>query len=372
MQMGDTRRFWVGFSLIRGIGAVRLGKLLEAFGDIEYAWDATPQELRDAGLSASVVQAFIDARAGIDLEAEVARIASRGFNVVTWADEEYPARLQEIEGSPPVLYTWGDLLADDRWAVALVGTRRPTAYGIEVAREIATVLSLNGVTVVSGLARGIDSEAHRAALESGGRTIAVLGSGLDCIYPPEHRRLAKAVSASGAVVSDYALGTQPEARNFPPRNRIISGLSLACVVVEAGEGSGALITADFAVEQGREVFAVPGSILSRASRGTNRLIQEGASPVVSAEGILEALNLEVVARQEHASEQLPEDSTERAVYEALSADPVHVDDIRAICNLPVWQVTAALAMLELRGRARQVGGMHYVRAREQQAEYRVE
>jgi DNA processing protein len=270
------------------------------------------------------------------------------------------------------LYIRGGLEEQDRWAAAVVGTRRPTPYGVTVTREIAATLAANGITVVSGLARGIDAIAHRAALEAGGRTVAVLGSGLDHIYPPEHRTMAQEIARRGAVLGDYPLGTRPEAVNFPPRNRLISGLSLAVVVTEAGEGSGALITADFAAEQGREVFAVPGSIHSRASRGTNRLIRAGARPCLGAEDVLEALNLDVVARGELPEPGLPEDETERRILETLGSEPIHIDDLQARCGLPVAQITASLAMLELKGRARQVGGMHFVRTREPRGEYRVE
>jgi len=194
---------------------------------------------------------------------------------------------------------------------------------------------------------------------------------VDRIYPAEHRNLARAISQSGAVLSDYPLGTDPEGTNFPPRNRIIAGLSLGVIVVEAGDSSGALITADFALEQGRDVFAVPGRIYDRGSRGANRLIQSGAIPVTSVEDVLEALNLEAVAGEAPLQPNLPEDETERQVLQALGSDPVHIDELQARCDLSIAQVTACLSMLELRGQARQVGGMHYVRVREATATYRV-
>jgi DNA processing protein len=191
------------------------------------------------------------------------------------------------------------------------------------------------------------------------------------MYPPEHRKLADRISKSGAVVSDYPLGTRPEPGNFPPRNRIISGLSLAVIVVEAGERSGALITARFAADQGRDVFAVPGRIYDRASRGANRLIETGAFPALSVDAVLEVLNLDLVAAQASPPVQLPEDRLERVVLEALSAEPLHIDELSTQCDLPIAELAACLSMLELRGRARQVGGMHYVRVRELGADYRV-
>lgn len=370
--MGDKRRFWIGFNLAHGIGAARLRLLLNAFGDIETAWGASEADLLDTGLGETLVREIVKARDKLDLDRELARIEESGFQVFTWEDTNYPERLREIDAPPPVLYAWGSISPEDRWAAAVVGTRKPTSYGRLVAEEVSAGLAASGVTVVSGLARGIDGIAHRGALEAGGRTIAVLGSGLDRIYPPEHRKLAEEIAESGAIITDYPLGTAPEARNFPPRNRIISGMALAVVIVEAGEGSGALITGDFAASQGREVFAVPGSIFSAASRGTLSMIRAGANPLTSVGDVLEALNLEAVIRQEQASKELPEDAVERKLLEVLTSDPVHIDELHAESGLPVSQVTAALAMLELKGRVRQVGGMQFVRTRESGPAYRVE
>lgn len=370
--MGENRGYWLGFSLVRGIGPARLRLLLDAFGDIEAAWNATKTDLSRVGLSLTLADALHETRARLDLDAELERIDRAGFTLLTWEDETYPERLLEIDAPPPVIFVRGKVEYQDRWAVAIVGTRRPTRYGMDVSHEVASALARSGVTVVSGLARGVDAAAHRAALQAGGRTLAVLGSGVDYIYPPEHKRLAEEIALNGAILSDYPLGTRPEPGNFPPRNRIISGLALVVVIVEAGESSGALITAEFAADQGRDVFAVPGSIHSPASRGTNRLIQSGARPLLTADEVLEALNLDVLARQETISEALPEDETERQLLQALTGEPLHVDELGALCGLPVSQVSASLAMLELRGHVRQVGGMHFIRARERPAEYRVD
>jgi DNA processing protein len=232
-------------------------------------------------------------------------------------------------------------------------------------------LARSGVTVVSGLARGIDGIAHQAALDAGGRTIAVTACGLDQVYPPEHRRLAQAIAESGALISDYPLGTRPEARNFPPRNRIISGLSLGTVVVEAGHKSGALITAEFALEQGREVFAVPGNIVSRNSVGCNRLIRDGARMVLSAQDILEELNLTMIEHQAEARAFLPADPTEAQLLSLVSDNPTHVDELCRVSKLPVHEVSSTLAMMELKGMVRQVGGMQYTLARESGVPYRI-
>ena len=246
----------------------------------------------------------------------------------------------------------------------MVGTRHASTYGKEAARVLAADLVRAGVTIVSGLARGIDAQVHRAALEAGGRTLAVLGSGVDIIYPWENAKLAEEISAHGALISEYPLGTQPEASNFPPRNRIISGLSRGVVVVEAGERSGALITADFAADQGRDVFAVPGSIFHRASQGANRLIRDGAAPVLSANDVLEALNLTAVPQQVEAQMLFPTDATEALLLEQLAEDPAHVDEMSRAVGLPIATVTSTLALMELKGLVRQTGGMTYVRARE--------
>jgi DNA processing protein len=365
----DDKRFWVGFNLVRGIGAVRLQALIDHFGDAASAWRGTPEELRAAGLGSKVIERLLEVRQGVDLEKLWDRIIAQGIQILTWDDELYPPRLKEIEQPPPVLYIRGELLAEDDFAVAIVGTRKVTPYGRQVTEELSAFLAANGVTVISGLARGVDAVAHSAALKAGGRTLAVLGSGVDRIYPPENRALAEQMMSRGALVSDYAIGTAPDSNNFPPRNRIISGLSLAVVVIEAGDTSGALITAEFAAEQGREVFAVPGSILAPQSRGTNKLIQNGALPLLTPSDLLQALNLTQVSEQKAARKILPADEVEAQLMNTLGSEPMHVDEIRNQTGLPVEKVSAALVMMELKGMVRQVGGMHYVAVREVQSGY---
>jgi DNA processing protein len=252
-----------------------------------------------------------------------------------------------------------------------VGTRRVTPYGRQITEELSSYLASHGITVVSGLARGVDAIAHQSALKAGGRTIGVLGSGVDKIYPPEHRQLAEQMIGRGAIVSDYAPGTPPDASNFPPRNRIVSGLSLAVVVVEAGETSGALITAEFAAEQGREIFAVPGSILAPQSKGTNKLIQKGALPLLSINDLMQALDLTRMGAHKAARKVIPTDETEARVMNILGAEPLHVDEIRNQAELPIEKVSATLALMELKGMVRQVGGMNYVAVREEESDYRV-
>jgi DNA processing protein len=365
------KRYWVGFNLVKGIGAVRLQALMRHFGDLELAWQAPIDALQAAGLSPKLAERVTQVRASVDLEKYMARAAAQGIHILTWDDEAYPSRLKEIDQPPPVLYVRGTLTVEDSWAVAVVGTRRVSAYGRQVTEELATFLANNGVTVISGLARGVDAIAHQSALKAGGRTVAVLGSGVDRIYPPEHAQMAAKMMTSGAVVSDYAPGTPPDASNFPPRNRIISGLSLATVVIEAGETSGALITAQFAVDQGREVFAVPGNILAPQSKGTNRLIQQGAHPLLAARDLLEVLNLTRVTEKREARKILPSDDVESSLMNVLSHEPLHMDEICNQTGLPIERVSATLVMMELKGLVRQVGGMNYVAIREEQAEYKI-
>lgn len=369
--MSDLR-YWVGFNEVRGIGPLRLRALLDHFGSVEQAWHASSDQLRSLGVDNRSLKNLSKVRSSLDLDQRLEQIAAIGAHVLTWESPDYPDLLRETYAPPPVLYVKGQLKRQDAWAVAVVGTRRASTYGLEVTRRLASALARNGVTVVSGMARGIDGVAHQAALDAGGRTIAVFGCGIDTIYPAEHRKLAERIAAQGALISDYPLGTRPEGRNFPPRNRIISGLSMGVLVTNAGKTSGALITADFAAEQGRDVFAVPGSILNQGSVGPNHLIQDGAKLVIQAEDILEELNLTMVAEHKQAQLALPEDETEAALLQHLSADPLHVDDLQQQAQLPISQVTSSLAMMELKGMVRQVGSMKYVVAREPGGSYVVE
>jgi DNA processing protein len=372
LALEDSRKYWVGFNLVKGIGPVRLKSLLDVFGDAKSAWYASPDELREVGLNTKLIENLATARASISLEKIWEDIHNQGIKVLTWGDDDYPARLREVSPSPPVLYIRGEIKPEDEWSVAIVGTRRITAYGRQVTERIATTLAHAGVTVVSGLARGVDGVAHKAALEAGGRTLAVLGCGVDRVYPPEHRKLVEQILEKGALISDYVPGTPPEASNFPPRNRIISGLSMATVVVEADRKSGALITAEFAAEQGREVFAVPGNVLASQSRGTNRLIQDGARPLLDPQEILEILDLTRITEHQSARTVLPSNATEAQLFDVLTHEPMHVDEIRSQTELPIEQVTSTLALMELKGMVRQVGGMRYTAVHEENADYRTE
>ena len=368
----DPKAYWVGFNLVKGIGAVRVKNLLDTFDSLEAAWNAPADRLRSAGIPAKSLEGILKIRQNGGLEKAWEAVQKSGATVLTWEDEAYPRRLREIDQPPPVLYVRGAFQAEDEWSIAVVGTRNITAYGRQVADELAAYLAFHRITVVSGLARGVDRIAHESALKAGGRSIAVLGSGIDRIYPPEHTKLAEQMMSFGAVISDYPLGTEPESINFPPRNRIISGLSRAVIVVEAGETSGALITARFAAEQGREVFAVPGNIYGPQSKGTNRLIRDGAHPLLNFDDILDILNLEKVQEYHSARLMLPEDPIEARLLSVLADEPQHIDEICNLSGLPIEQVSATLTVMELKGMVRQAGGMNFSLVRENGADYRID
>jgi len=365
----DNLRYWLGFNLVRGIGPSRMQMLLDVFGNVRAAWEAPEQALREIKLNRRARRNLLQLRREVDLDEVLLRAERAGAHVYTWDSPDYPALLRAIPDAPFVLFVRGEIIPADEWSIALVGTRKATVYGREVARRLSTDLVRSGVTVISGLARGIDGIAHRAALEAGGRTIAVMGSGVDYVYPAEHRKLAEEIAENGALVSDFPLGTRPEGSNFPARNRIISGLSLGTLVIEAGVRSGALITADFALDQGREVFAVPGSILSSASIGTNRLLRDGAHVVTGAGDILETLHLDNITEKQLAREILPENATEAAIFAQLSAEPRHLDMVVRAVALPVETISSTLVMMELKGMVRQVAPLQYVVAREPDIAY---
>lgn len=361
--MVDERAYWIAFSRVSGIGPARVQALLTRFGSLAAAWQASSWELaRVSELDRRTLEKLLEARQALDPGAELARLAPLGARALTWDDPDYPVLLREIPAAPPVLYLRGELVPADELAVAIVGTRRITPYGEAVTRQLVSDLVAAGVTIVSGLALGVDAVAHETALTMGGRTIAVLGSGVDRLYPARNRGLARRILTQGAIVSDYALGVPPEAANFPPRNRIISGLSRATVVIEADEASGALITSAFAIEQGREVLAVPGSILAPSSRGTNRLIRDGAQPVLGVDDILQAIDLANALPQREVRAALPADPTEARLLAHLSAEPCHVDELGRAVEMAASELSSALTILELKGLVRRVGAMSYVRA----------
>ena len=354
-------KYWLGFSLVPEIGPKRLAHLLTRFGALENAWTASERQLLQAGLEKQPTTNLLHIRKQIDLEAELAKIERVGARLITLADDDYPTSLKKLPDAPTILYLRGTLAAEDENALAIVGTRRASPYGRDAAYQLSKQLAAQGITVISGLAHGVDTAAHKGALDGNGRTIAVLGCGVDVIYPNDQRKLAQQIMECGALISEFPIGMHPEGRNFPRRNRVISGLSLGVLVVEAPEKSGAMITASMAADQGREVFALPGNIFNPMSTGTNRLIQDGAKLVMSVDDILDELKIvRTVVETKAATERIaPANKVEAELLEHLGADPVHIDDLVLLCGLPVAIISSTLTILELKGLARTVGHMQY-------------
>ena len=351
--------------LVPQLGGVALHGLLATFGSAVKAWEATPQALQAVpGISrgmALAIRRFPRAQA---VQKDQTQAVAAGVRVIVWGDPDYPPLLQKIASAPPVLYLQGTLEREDGAAVAIVGARHATAYGEDLARELAAELTRRGLTIVSGLARGIDAAAHRGALGAGGRTLAVLGSGLDQIYPPEHAGLGDEITTHGGLLSEFPLGTPPLRLHFPRRNRIISGLSLGVIVVEAGVGSGALITANHALEQGREVFAVPGRVHARYSEGCNRLIKAGAKLVETWEDVLSELvpQLRHCAPKRTPSPSLPVlTGAEQQLFDILAEGPMHIDALIVRAGLPGGRVASALVGLEMKNLVRQLSGKVFER-----------
>ena len=350
--------FWVAVSRVPHIGPVRIERLIQRFGSLAVAWTAPSDQLR-AALEPKPLGELLSARSRVDPMREHDKLKAEGIQAAFPGHPAYPRLLAEISGRPSVLYMRGQLCGDDESAVAIVGTRRATAYGRQTAERVAAELAAAGVTVISGLARGVDAVAHRAALDAGGRTIAVLGSGPDVIYPPEHQRLAEQIIDHGAVVSELAPGSKPDAQNFPARNRIISGMSLGVVVVEAPARSGALITASFAGDQGREVFVIPGSVLSPASEGANALLRDGARLVRDGADVLEDLNLGTRKAANALQRELPLDGEEQRILAAVTMEARHIDEIADVAGFAAGAAAGLLLTLELKGLVRNHGAQFY-------------
>jgi len=373
----DVTCYWLGLARVDGLGVRGAHQLIGYFGSPQAVYQASLTELEGCGLPASVARAIF-VQAGLkEADKEIGAAEKAGCSLVIYGREGYPPLLQEIGDPPLVLYVRGDVKALSQHAVAVVGTRRPTAYGISVAHRLACDLAQRQLVIVSGLARGIDSAAHRGALEAKGKTVAVLGSGIDVIYPREHKRLAEQVVESGALISEFPLGTAPTPENFPIRNRIISGLALGAIIVEAAEYSGSLITARLAAEQNREVFAVPGNITSAQAFGPNLLIKQGAKlvdqwldvveefPAPVRMQLLPSADASETAAAGAQTASLFEQSLEpdqKAVFEALRADEaLFVDSICGSVSLPQPRVLAALLSLEMSGLVKQLPGKNFIR-----------
>jgi DNA processing protein len=350
--------YWAAFANVRHVGPARIARLLSRFTSLSDAWQA-PVDILRAVLEPRALSELVSARRIVEPERDLETLRERGIRILHAEHSEYPGLLAETSGRPTVLYIRGHLVPADDRSVGIVGTRRSTTYGKGVTERISQELAAAGVTIVSGLARGIDAVAHHVSLESGGRTVAVLGSGVDVIYPAEHRRLAERILENGAVISEQPPGAKPDAPNFPARNRIISGMSRGVVVIEAPARSGALITASFAGDQGREVFVVPGNVGNPTSEGTNQLLRDGARIVRDGADILEDLDITGSAPAQ-LTMQLPATPVEERVLQCLSSEPLHIDEIAEAANLPGRETAEALLMMELKGMARNCGAQYYV------------
>lgn len=342
----------------------RLWSLVEHFGSPRSAWEASVKDLHAVpGWEVERAGGLAERRSQLDPQKEADKLASLGISFVCHSDPDYPENLAAIYDPPPVIFFKGRLQTADKLSVAIVGTRKPSPYGLVVAEKLAKDLTALGITIISGMARGIDSAAHRGALASGGRTIAVLGCGPDVVYPRENKKLMDDIINNGAVVSEFPPGTQPEAWRFPVRNRIISGLSQAILVVEAAEKSGALITADFALEQGRDVMAVPGNIVNPLSRGPHRLIKQGARLIEGAGDVLDELGMEKLfpAQTNDAGAKMKMSSEEETLYGLLSLEPVSLDELIIRSGFLPQKVMAALMYLEIKGLTRQLPGKFYIK-----------
>jgi DNA processing protein len=364
-----------------GLGATNFALLLAAFKTIEAAWFANPTEISAAGLDPQYIRAIAKAKATFDGNRELEVMAKHGARALTWLDEAYPANLREIPQSPPVIFVRGTQGPQFEQAVAVVGTRHVTPYGRQAAEHFCAVLAQSGVAIISGLARGVDAIAHRVAIENGAPTVAVLAGGIDQVYPRENAGLAERIADNGCLVSEYPVGIPARRDYFPRRNRILSGLAKAALLIEAGEGSGALHTANWAFEQGRDVFAIPGSIFSRQSQGTNQLIRENTAKLVATpEQLCQELNLMSTAtprplRYENPQSALFEGKTSPPVSSTprpqpsdhpllrwLQDGPLHIDEIARKAGLPIAEVSSSLQILELEGKVRSAGPMTYQRA----------
>jgi len=364
-------KYWLALSKVKEIGPASTRRLLAVFKSPESIFNASfaeicgVQDIREA--QARNIKEFNEWGR---VDKEIEKIKKHGVKVIALDSDDYPETLKQIDSPPMLLYSKGELKPEDKFSIAIVGSRLMTEYGRRVAEKIASELAGYGLTIISGMARGIDTASHKGALKAGGRSIAVLGSGLDRPYPTENAELFKSLSKSGCVLSEFPMGTPPNKENFPRRNRIISGLSRGVVVVEATKESGSLITANYALEQNKEVFAVPGNITSKVSQGTNELIKKGAKLVLDVHDILEELHPHLIALKEYALKSLSAKvampaqaiemtDDEKKVVGVIGNEPVHIDNIARRLNLPPQLLLGVLLNLEIKGIVRQTEGKNF-------------
>jgi len=366
ISQNSAIQYWIGFTKIPSIGPIRFEKIQKHFPSLEQAWNAPAAEFKRIGFSDIVVADIEKIRNTINLSQELEKIQQAGASVVTIEDKAYPHLLKETYAPPPLLYYRGALPSKDPFLIAVVGSRKFSQYGAQVTNTLVHDLAHSGITIVSGLALGIDALAHHAALEAGGVTIAVLGGGTDdkSVYPRANQGLAeKIIEHNGCILSEHGPGTVALNHHFPRRNRIISGMSLGTIIVEAAQKSGALITAQYALEQNREIFAVPGNITSPNSSGANNLLKMGARVVTDASDVLQLLNLEQAETYQAVQTIVPDSKEEALLLEHLGHEPIHIDRLARLTKLSIQAINATLTLMEMKGIVRHLGSMNYIRAR---------
>ncbi len=357
--MDNDLPFWLAFNVFVGIGPQRFKLLLKYFGKAQKAYLAPEETWRKIGLNDKLVDNFLIFRQRFNPQKFLEQVEKKGIGILSLKDKSYPQPLREISDCPPILYIKGELRAQDSLAIAVVGTRKISSYGREVTEILTRDLVASGLTIVSGLARGVDSLAHRTAIETGGRTIAVLGCGVDLVYPPENKGLYEEIIKHGAVVSEVPPGQYVAKGIFPARNRIIAGLSLGVLVTEGAEDSGSLISARDAANQGREVFAVPGPITSYLSAAPAILIKNGAKLVYHVSDILDELDIKSKVKKQKAKEIIPDNPEEEKILKILANEQVHIDNLVRISKLGTGQVASLLTLMEIKGKIKNLGGMVY-------------
>ncbi|NBV23114.1 MAG: DNA-protecting protein DprA [Proteobacteria bacterium] len=366
-----TKEAFIALNLIEHVGPVRVRQLLDHFGEAPVIFQANKQQLLQVrGIGADTADAICGWESNVDLSGELKRISDFGCHVLTQADADYPELLRQIYDPPIALYVWGTLTAKDKNSIALVGSRQTTSYGLETARKLAYQLAYVGVTVISGGARGIDTAAHQGAMAAKGRTVAVLGTGINLVFPPENAELFARISANGAVITQFPFNRPADKQTFPIRNRIVAGMTLGTVVVEANLSSGALITANFATDYGRQVFAVPGRIDSPRSKGCHDLIKKGAKLCEGAEDVLSEFEYLFPASNKPASPAetgvlpaLSLSENEAKILDVVTKEETHIDEIIRTCGLPTSAVSVGLLSLEMKRMVRQLPGKMFVRVR---------
>lgn len=362
MNTRNKNKYLIALSHFSKFGPIRLKRLKNYFNNFEDAFKANVSELKKAKIEESIASEFVSFRSQIDIDNILRLLEKEEIDVIGIDDESYPEILKEIYNPPQILYIKGSLTALEN-GLAVVGSRNYTAYGQQLIEDIVRKLARTGLPIISGLALGVDAHAHRVALEEGARTIAILGTGVDLksIYPSHNRHLAaKIIEAGGALVSEFPIGTAPLPYHFPQRNRIISGLTKATLVIEAREKSGALITARDALEQNRDVMAVPGNIYSDLSAGPNKLIKDGAKSVLSAQDVIDSLDLGNISNYIKAKELVPENKEEAEILKHLKSEAIHIDVLVRLTSLDIKVINSTLSMMEIDGKIRNLGGMNYV------------